>query len=226
MIRSTPPARTLRLALTLALAGAVGPLAVGEPAASIPGYTHGTKSVARSPLSLADLDALKKTLLFTDEDVRALRQSREVLADQTDAILDVWYGFVASTPELVYFFQDSKTGEPDGAYLEAVRKRFARWILDTAEANYDQAWLDYQHEIALRHNRAKKNRTDGADSVAQVNYRYIPALTIPVTTTLKPFLAAKGHSPEEVEKMHQAWVKSVLLQTILWSHPYIRDGQF
>jgi len=26
--------------------------------------------------------------------------------------------------------------------------------------------------------------------------------------------------------MHQAWIKSVLLQVILWSQPYTRDGDF
>ncbi len=31
---------------------------------------------------------------------------------------------------------------------------------------------------------------------------------------------------EEVEKMHQAWLKSILLQVILWSQPYIKDGEF
>ena len=28
------------------------------------------------------------------------------------------------------------------------------------------------------------------------------------------------------ETMHQAWVKAVLLQVILWSQPYVRDGDF
>jgi hypothetical protein len=59
-----------------------------------------------------------------------------------------------------------------------------------------------------------------------VNFRYLSALTIPVTTTLKPFLAKNGAAAADVEKMHAAWVKSVLMQTILWSHPYVRDGQF
>jgi Protoglobin len=59
-----------------------------------------------------------------------------------------------------------------------------------------------------------------------VNFRYIPALTIPVTTTLEPFLAKTGASAAEVAKMHAAWVKSVLLQAILWSHPYVKDGEF
>ena len=208
-----------------ALACAQASVTAPSPAA-IPGYTYGQKSLATAPFTLADLTALKKTLLFGEEDERALRQSKLILADQTDAVLAVWYGFVASTPELVYYFGDAQSGKPDGAYLEAVRKRFAQWILDTADANYDQAWLDYQYEIGLRHNRLKKNKTDGVKSVAQINFRYIPALTIPITTTLKPFLAKKGASAADVEKMHAAWVKSVLLQSILWSYPYIRDGEF
>jgi hypothetical protein len=197
-----------------------------QPAPAVPGYAYGEQKLAKAPYAMADLKGLQASMLFTAEDVEALRQSKEILADQTDAILDVWYGFVASTPELVYFFSSAKSGEPDGAYLEAVRKRFALWILDTADANYDQRWLDWQYEIGLRHNRLKKNKTDGAPSVAQVNFRYIPALTIPITTTLKPFLAKKGASAAEVEKMHAAWVKSVLMQTILWSQPYIKDGEF
>jgi hypothetical protein len=192
----------------------------------IPGYALGQKSLAKAPYTLKDVESLKKTLLFSDEDIRYLRMSKAVLADQTEAILDVWYGFVATTPELVVSFKNNKTGAPDGAYLGAVRKRFGQWIADTADANYDQAWLDYQYEIGLRHTAPKKNRTDNADSVPSVNFRYLSALTIPVTTTLKPFLAKKGASATDVEKMHAAWVKSVLMQTILWSYPYVREGQF
>jgi hypothetical protein len=29
-----------------------------------------------------------------------------------------------------------------------------------------------------------------------------------------------------VEKMYAAWVKSCLLQVTLWSHPYVKDGDF
>lgn len=212
------------LPLLAALALLPGPRLKAEP--PIPGYALGQKSLAKAPFTLQDLESLKRTLLFTDEDVQALRQSRDILADQTEAILDVWYGFVGSTPELVAFFRNTQSGKPDAAYLQAVRKRFGQWILDTAEAKYDQAWLDYQYEIGRRHNALAKNRTDRVASVPQVNFRYLSALTIPVTTTLRPFLARKGASPAEVERMHAAWVKSVLLQTILWSHPYIREGQF
>lgn len=193
---------------------------------SIPGYAYGSATLARSPISLADLERLRKTLLFGADDVRALQRSKAILADQTDAILDVWYGFVGANEHLLHFFTAPKSGEPEGAYLEAVRKRFGRWILDTAEARFDQAWLDWQHEIGLRHHRTKKNKTDGANAVEHVSFRYLSALTIPVTTTLKPFLAKKGAAPAEVEAMHAAWVKAVLLQTILWSHPYVKQGDF
>lgn len=218
--------QSLATALIAALAAISAPHASAQSAPAIPGYTMGQKSLAKAPYTLADLESLKKTLLFTDEDVRYLRMSKAILADQTEAILDVWYGFVASTPELVVYFKNNKTGAPDGAYLGAVRKRFGQWITDTADAHYDQAWLDYQYEIGLRHTKPGKNKTDRADSVPLVNFRYLSALTIPVTTTLKPFLAKKGAAAADVEKMHAAWVKSVLMQTILWSHPYVRDGQF
>jgi hypothetical protein len=183
-------------------------------AQSIPGYTYGKPGLERSPVSLEELELLKNTVLFTSDDVRFLRMSREVLADQVDAVLDVWYGFVGSNPHLVRYFS-----RPDGQavteYLARVRPRFGQWILDTASANYDQQWLDYQHEIGLRHTRAKKNRTDSVDAVDHISFRYIPALIYPICWTLIPFLSKKGHSREDVDKMHQAWVKSVILQVIL-----------
>ena len=218
--------KMLKLLLAATTLGVVADAGAAAPQGRAPGYALGQSTLARAPYSMADLAALQKSMLFGADDVAALRRSRAILADQTEAILDVWYGFVASTPELVVFFGDTRSGQPDGAYLAAVRKRFALWILDTADAKYDQAWLDWQYEIGLRHNRVKKNKTDGAHGPAQVDFRYLPALTIPITTTLKPFLAKKGASAADVEKMHAAWVKAVLLQAILWSHPYIKDGEF
>jgi len=218
--------KMLKLLIAATTLGVVADAGAAAPQGRAPGYALGQPTLARAPYSMADLAALQKSMLFGADDVAALRRSRAILADQTEAILDVWYGFVASTPELVVFFGDTRSGQPDGAYLAAVRKRFALWILDTADAKYDQAWLDWQYEIGLRHNRVKKNKTDGAHGPAQVDFRYLPALTIPITTTLKPFLAKKGASAADVEKMHAAWVKAVLVQAILWSHPYIKDGEF
>lgn len=193
---------------------------------NIPGYAFGAPGVPRSPISSAEFELLKQSVLFTDQDVNALRMSREVLRDQIEDVLDVWYGFVGSHPHLLASFVSEKDGKPDANYLAAVRKRFGQWILDTASADYGPEWLDYQYEIGLRHHRSKKNRTDGAAAAEIVPFRYLIALLYPVTATLKPFLAKRGHSPEEVEGMHQAWVKSVLLQLILWSYPYVKEGDF
>jgi hypothetical protein len=191
----------------------------------IPGYTYGTDAVPRSPVSLDELQLLQATLLLGDEDRAALRRSGDVLAPQVEAILDVWYGFVGANPHLLAAFT-GPDGQPNQAYLAAVRRRFGRWILDTARAEFDQAWLDYQHEIGVRHTRRGKNRTDGVQAADRIPLRYVLALLIPITTTLQPFLAEGGASPNEVEAMHQAWVKAVLLQVILWSQPYVREGEF
>jgi len=103
--------------------------------AAIPGYTYGSSAVPRSPLSLADFERLKETVLFSDEDSESLRLSYSVLHDQVEEILDVWYGFVASHPFLAHFFCYRAPGQPDARYLASVRKRFGLWILDTAQAN-------------------------------------------------------------------------------------------
>jgi hypothetical protein len=191
----------------------------------IPGYTYGTDTVPRSPLSLGELELLRATLLLGEDDLGALRRSSDLLAPRIEEILDVWYGFVGANPHLLAAFA-GPDGQPDQAYLAAVRRRFGRWILDTARADFDQAWLDYQHEIGLRHHRSGKNRTDAAIAADHIPLRYVLALLVPITATLKPFLARGGAAPDEVEAMHQAWVKAVLLQVILWSHPYLRDGDF
>lgn len=192
----------------------------------VPGYSCGTTAVARSPVTLEDFALMQKSVLFGDEDAKYLRLSHDVVKDQIEAILDVWYGFVGSTPHLLASFSSESDGTPLPDYLGAVRRRFAQWILDTARAEYDQTWLDYQHEIGLRHHRTKKNRTDGAASTGIVPFRDLFLLIFPVTFTLKPFLAKMGHPAADVEKMYGAWVKSCLLQMTLWSHPYVKDGDF
>ncbi len=194
-------------------------------AETIHGYTYGTEQVAKSPVSLEDLALLKAATMFTEEDERYLRMAGEVLADQIDEILDLWYGWVGSHPHLVYYFS-GPDGQPDPRYLQAVRARFGQWILDTCNRPHDQAYLDYAHEIGLRHHRTKKNQTDGVQSVPHIPLRYLIAFIYPIGSTIKPFLARKGHSPEEVEKMYQAWFKAVVLQVALWSYPYAKEGDW
>lgn len=177
-------------------------------------------------MSESEFALLAEVALFGADDRAALRESLPILAPQVDAILDTWYGFVGQKPQLLTYFADAETGKPDADYLAKVRVRFGEWILTTARADYDQAWLNQQFELGLRHHRAKKNRTDGVNAAPIVHFRYMPALLYPVTATLRPFLAKGGLSDAEVDRMHSAWVKSVLLQVILWSRPYVQDGDF
>lgn len=189
---------------------------------SISGYDYG--QATKSPLSLADLALLKQTVLFSDSDAKALRLAGEVLRDYTDEILDVWYGFVGNHEHLLYYF--TQNGAPVGAYLDAVRLRFGQWIADLCNRPFDQDWLNYQHEIGLRHHSTKKNKTDNIESVPIIHYRYMVAFIYPITATIKPFLACKGHSEADVDEMHQAWFKALTLSVILWTQPYIKSGEF
>lgn len=188
----------------------------------IKGYDYG--KVAESPLKEKELDLLKKTLLWSEEDDKYLQLAGEVLKDQVESVLDLWYGYVGGNEHLVYYF--TKDGKPNTDYLNAVRARFGQWILDLCNKPKDQTWLNYQHEIGLRHHSIKKNKTDGVDTVPLVHFRYMIAFIYPITATIKTFLAKKGHSAEEVDKMHNAWFKAVTLTAILWTYPYVKEGEF
>lgn len=186
------------------------------------GYDYG--NVGPSPLSMQDLDHLKATVLFGPEDEKALRMAGDVLRDQTDAVLDLWYGFVGGHPHLVHYF--TYKGQPNMEYLAAVRARFGQWILDICNKPYDQTWLNYQHEIALRHHSTKKNKTDGVQAEPIINMRYLIAFIFPITFTIKGFLAKEGHSADDVEKMYAAWFKAVTMTATLWCEPYAKQGEF
>jgi IS1 family transposase len=192
-------------------------------AQSIPGYTFGTPAVAPSPVTGEDVELLKATLLWSDDDDRYLRMAGEVLADQVDDVLELWYGYVGSYPHLVGYFAD-RDGQPIGPYLERVRARFAQWVRDVCSRPYDDAWRNYQHEVALRHTRAKKNQTDGVESVPEIALRYLIAFVFPITATMRSFLASRGHAAEDVEGMHTAWFKAVVLHVCVWSQPYAPEA--
>jgi len=189
-------------------------------AEEIPGYSYGLAEVARSPVSVEELAALKINAGLTEEDERCLRLAGEVLRDQTEQVVHHWRnGIIASIPSLA---RHSRTpeGEPIPAYLEKSNARFRQWILDTCLRPYDQDWINYQQEIALRHTSFKKNEVDGVRSSPYVPLRDVMAFTAVMNETLKPYLAAKGNSADEVQKMHTAWCKSIQLQMALWIGPY------
>jgi hypothetical protein len=191
----------------------------------IPGYSYGTAEVAPSPVSMRELEELKISAGFTAEDERYLRLAGEVLADQTEQIVDHWRsGIIAGIPNLA---RHSRT--PEGnvipEYLATSNLRFQQWILDTCLRSYDQDWINYQQEIALRQTALKKNQTDGVRSTPQVPLQDVIAFIAVMNETIKPYLADKSHPAEEVDKMHRAWCKSIQLQLALWVGPYMEAGK-
>lgn len=187
------------------------------------GYTYGDPSLAGSPVSAGELADLHASVLWSDADAAALRRAGEILVPRTEEILDVWYGFVGGNPHLVSTFAGAD-GTPDSEYLAAVRGRFGQWIADVCNHEHDAAWLAYQDEIARRHHTSGKNATDHVTSPAtHVPMRHLVALIVPITVTVRAFLAAAATDAAELDAMHQAWFKAVTLSTVLWTRPYSPD---
>jgi hypothetical protein len=192
---------------------------------AIAGYSYGTKEVSTSLVSLEELQRLKQTVTLTDEDVRNLRLAGNVLEDQTEEVIGAWRRVIGATPHLAYYFS-APDGQPDEEYKARVKERFKQWVLDVCRRPYDQEWLDYQHEIGLRHTQAKKNKTDNAATPPHIPLRYVIAFTAVINDTMKPFLAKKGNSPDEVEAMYRAWCKAVILHVTLWSRAYVVESDW
>jgi hypothetical protein len=144
-----------------------------------------------------------------------------VLSGQTRQIVEHWRSrIIASIPNLARHSR-SVGGEPLPNYLAQSNLRFEQWILDTCLRPYDQDWLNYQQEIALRHTSLKKNLTDGVESTPYVPFRDIAGFVAVMNDTIKPYFANAGDPAEEVAAMHRAWCRSLQLQIALWSRLYI-----
>jgi len=184
------------------------------------GYDFGRATVAKSPISAGEWEQLKAAARFTEEDERWLALAGEVLSDQRREIVAHWRaGIIADIPHLAKHSRGIN-GESLPEYLHASNLRFEQWIHDTCLRPYDQTWLDYQHEIALRHTPAKKNKTDSVRSTAGIPFQDIIAFVATMNETIRPFLSSKGHPPEAVDKMHLAWQKSLQLQLAVWSRAF------
>jgi hypothetical protein len=185
------------------------------------GYAYGTGEVAISTVSLRELEELKASVGFTERDVFYLHLAGDVLADQTEQIVNHWRsGIIAGIPSLARHSR-SPEGDPIPEYQAASNLRFRQWILDTCLRAYDQDWLNYQQEIALRHTSAKKNKVDRVRSTPFVPLRDVIAFVPVMNETIRPYLAAKGHSVEDLDGMHRGWCKSLQLQIALWTRVYM-----
>ena len=166
---------------------------------------------------------LEATVGWTSDDDAAIVIAGEVLAGQEELMVDRWRTIIGDHPFLAKWFF-GPDDNPDEAYKAAVKKRFVQWVADLCRRERNQTWLDYQEEIGLRHTQVKKNKTEDAQTPEVVPVRFLWVFAGPVISGAREFLANKGHSAAEVERMHQAWGKSVLLSLALWARPYVKDG--
>jgi len=74
----------------------------------IPGYDFGTTRSRNSPITMAEWEELKKSALFSQEDVVYLRLSEDVLATQVDDLLKTWRGIVFDHPHLRAYDEDPR----------------------------------------------------------------------------------------------------------------------
>ncbi|MBS4095465.1 MAG: hypothetical protein KGZ83_01335 [Sulfuricella sp.] len=188
------------------------------------GYDFGSPAIGRSPVSLEELALLEKTVAMTAQDEHWLKQAGARLADQTDAVVGAWREVIAAHPHLARYY-GSCEGVADAAYKARVGERFKQWILDVCLRPRDATWLDYQHEIGLRHTHLRKNQVDRAAALPHIPLRYLIAFTAVINERIRPFLA-KDATPEESAALHAAWCKAVLLQLALWSRPYVAESEW
>lgn len=175
------------------------------------GYHYG--AVDKSPVTLDELEDLKRILGFTDRDQQLLLKAGKQIGPRLGELLGHWFG------QLGPWIDPTFAGPDVERYRSSAGARFARGVLDGFTRTYDQDWLDYQHEVGLRHSRAKKNQTDKANSVAVVPFRHLVASIKVISEIPDKFL--EGIPSEERTGVRDAWCRSLLLQLALWSRSYV-----
>ena len=190
---------------------------------SISGYDYGRPAVARSPVSLDELRQVEATVGWSAEDANVLLRHEDLFRNNAEHMVDSWRAVIGAQPHLAKWFF-SPDGKPDDEYKAKVKKRFVQWVLDACFRPHDQAWLDYQEEIGLRHTPEKKNETDGAQTPALVPLRYLIAFGAVVALTTRKFFLDAGVRDEELHNLEAAWSKAMQLHITLWSRPYVKEG--
>jgi hypothetical protein len=185
----------------------------------ISGYDYASPSAARSPVSLEELRQLERTVGWTDEDAQVLDRHADLFRRNAEAMVDSWRAVIASQPHLAKWFF-GPDGKKDEAYAAKIKPRFAQWVIDVATRPHDQAWLDYQEEIGLRHTPQKKNQTDHRQTPSLVPLRYLLGFIPQVTTGARKFFVDAGINGDELTRLENAWTKAVHLHVTLWTRPY------
>jgi len=189
----------------------------------VSGYDYGKSSTAHSPVTLAELRQLEAAVGWSENDATVLQRHGEIFKNRAEQMVDAWRAVIGSQPHLAKWFF-GPDGKPDDEYKAKVKKRFVQWVNDACFRSHDQAWLDYQEEIGLRHTPEKKNLTDDAHTPPQVPLRYLIGFATVVSITTRDFFLEDGVRGEELQRLADAWSRTVQLHIALWARPYVRDG--
>lgn len=189
----------------------------------IPGYDYGQTTVARSPLSRAELRELEQATGWSEEDAGVLHRHEQIFLRRAEDMVDHWRSILGAQPHLVKSFF-GPDGKRDSEYAARIKSRFVRWVIDVAQRPHDEAWLNYQEEIGLRHTPAKKNQTDHRHTPPVVELRFLLAFATVVTLTARKFFVEAGLAGEELQRLMEAWSRAVQLHVTLWSRPYAKEG--
>jgi hypothetical protein len=194
----------------------------GGGTAAIPGYDYGTAKSAKSPVTMEELRELEETVGWGEADAAVMQKYRAAFVTHAEAMVDSWREVIGKQPHLAKWFF-GPDGKADDAYKAAVKKRFVQWVVDVATRPHDQAWLDYQEEIGLRHTPAKKNVTDGRETPPVVPLRYVMGF-VPVVLPIREFFEGTVKDMTELKALEWAWFKAVVLHVTLWARPFTREG--
>src|SRR5437667_422888 len=177
---------------------------------SIAGYDYGRTGVARSPVSLDELHQLEATVGWSAEDARTLQSHGELFTDNADQMVDSWRAVIAAQPHLAKWFF-GPDGKPDDEYKAKIKERFVQWVLDACFRPHDEAWLDYQEEIGLRHTPEKKNQTDGAHTPSLVPLRYLIPFGALVANTTRKLFVPPGVPDADPHPLEAPWAQALQL---------------
>jgi hypothetical protein len=194
-----------------------------SPPIQIPGYDYGSANVAGSPVSLEELRQLEQTVGWSDADAEVLRRQADLFRQQGEAMVDSWRAVIGAQPHLAKWFF-GPDGKRDDEYAARVKARFVQWVIDVAKRPHDQAWLNYQEEIGLRHTPQKKNQTDQRETPPLVPLRFLLGFVPVVTLGARKFFVDAGIAGEELKQLEGAWAKAVQLHVTLWTRPYAKEG--
>ncbi len=194
------------------------------PAREIAGYDYGSPRARTRRSRSTSCASSRPGVGWTDQDAIALERAARCCATRPEALVDSWRAEIGRQPHLAKWFF-GPDGKPDERYKAAVKQRFVQWVVDacTRPRGPGLARLS-RGDRAAPHPGQEEPGPTARTTPDHVPLRYLLGFMGPVIVGTKSFLARCGTSADEVERLHQAWTKNLLLHVALWSRPYVRDG--